>query len=212
MPRSNIDFRDMEDYLKNISHHYGIDTLVLITRDAAEIPGTSAYVRGYSLFTRSFLSAFKNKPILFFIAGIHIIDLRSMKDMAFKRIYAEKETDDNHIKREFGELTTQEQEYCEDALKDIIREKIPLALTELHLTLDYTNGINRNEAFTMAQESLSKKLFNCGVTPPFDGGDKWKITVLWCRTGPLSERLKDEDIPTIVIDKKSGDIKWEYKQ
>ena len=94
-------------------------------------------------------------------------------------------------------------------MKDILKDKIQLALLELRVTLDYSNGIAKNEALILAKENMPKGLFNCKMDPVSDAGDSWNIKILWCSTDPFKEEAKKE-YPTAIINKKTGNIIWDY--
>jgi hypothetical protein len=209
LPYVNFDFKDIEGYLREVSGASHFDTLILVTRGITEIPGTPQYVEGYSYFTRSFLSALQAQPELFVVLNIQLVDMKSIQEIASGGIIAIKKLSEDSVKKDFGELSIQEQNYLEKILKDVLKDKIESALLDLRLTLDYSNGTTKKEALILAIENMPKGLFNCKMDTVADAGDSWNIKILWCSTDPLREEARKE-YPTAIINKKTGTITWDY--
>ena len=210
LPEVGLDYRDIEEYLKNIASTHNIDTLILIVRRTTEEPDTSVAINGYSLRTKERIPLLKEPPQLFIALNIQVIDLTTMELLSSYIAGESKETEKGSVKKEFGELSTEELKYLEDNLKDILKEKIPLWLLDIRLTLDYSNGVNKNEAAILAKENLPRHLYNCKFASPSDDGDTWSIEIEWCSTDPFDEKAKE--LPTIIIDKRTGEFSWVYKK
>ena len=211
LPKVGVAAKDIEQYLRKIKASRNIDTLILVTRSYCEVPGTYQRVQGYSLRTRKALFVLDVTPELSLFSVIKVIDLNTMEEIAKDAIFKHKAVGKEYSIKTFSELSAPELKVLEDFFRETILEEIPLSLQELKLIpIDYSDGINKVEASILAEEYLVKNLSNtCILTKPFDGGDTWKFAIMKC---VKDEAVAIEEIPPIIVDKKTGKIIWNYRK